>query len=107
MDSLGLLLVLLVTAANHDGTPAPKVLAKLTAAHTSRLDEIRGDGKYNNRMLDRYLSDSKARRLCCKSHFQLVVPLSSPVFPRGSEPPRGNTGADKIAWRGCSDRRAT
>ena len=62
VDSLGLLLVVAVAAANlDDGTHAPKVLAKLTAAPTSRLDEIRGDGKYNNRTLDRSLSDSKAR----------------------------------------------
>lgn len=62
VDSMGLLLVVLVTAANlDDGTHAPKVLAKLTAAHTSRLDEVRGDSKYNNRALDRYLRDSQAR----------------------------------------------
>src|SRR3954468_3342326 len=40
VDSLGLLLVVLVSAANRDdGTHAQKVLAKLTAAHLSRLDE--------------------------------------------------------------------
>lgn len=62
VDSLGLLLVVLVTPANvDDGTHAPQVLAKMTAAHTSRLDEIRGDSKYNNRTLDRYLIDSKAK----------------------------------------------
>jgi len=62
VDSLGLLLVVLVTAANlDDGTHAPKVLAKLTVAHLSRLDELRGDSKYNNRALDRYLRDSQAR----------------------------------------------
>lgn len=62
VDSLGLLLVVLVTAANlDDGTHAPKVLAKLTAAHLSRLDEVRGDSKYNNRTLDTYLVRSGAR----------------------------------------------
>lgn len=62
VDTLGLLLVVLVTAANcDDGTHAPHVLAKLTAAHTSRLEEIRGDTKYNNRALDRYLTTSQAR----------------------------------------------
>jgi putative transposase len=56
VDSLGLLLVVLVTAANKDdGTTAPEVLALLSAEHRSRLDEVRGDGKYNNRALDRYL----------------------------------------------------
>jgi len=57
VDSLGLLMVVLVTAANlDDGTTAPQVLAKLTPEHRSRLDEIRGDGKYNNRTLDRYVA---------------------------------------------------
>ncbi len=57
VDSLGLLMVVLVTAANlDDGTTAPQVLAKLTPAHRTRLDEVRGDGKYNNRALDRYLA---------------------------------------------------
>ena len=62
VDSFGLLPVVLVTAANlDDGTHAPKVPAKLTAAHTSRLDEVRGDGEYNNRTLDRYLVESGAK----------------------------------------------
>ncbi len=62
VDSLGLLLVVLVTPANlDDGTTAPQVLGRLTAEHRSRLDEIRGDGKYNNRALDRYLARTRAR----------------------------------------------
>jgi putative transposase len=61
VDSLGLLLVVLVTAANaDDGTTAPEVLKRLTPQHRSRLDEVRGDGKYNNRALDRYLAASGA-----------------------------------------------
>ena len=57
VDSLGLLMVVLVTAANlDDGTHAPQVLARLTPEHRTRLDEVRGDGKYNNRTLDRYLA---------------------------------------------------
>lgn len=61
VDSLGLLLVVLVTAANlDDGTTAPAVLKRLTPKHLTRLDEIRGDGKYNNRTLDRYVVASKA-----------------------------------------------
>lgn len=62
VDSMGLLLIVAVTAANlDDGTYAPKVLTKLTKAHLSRLDEVRGDSKYNNRTLDRYLSDSGSK----------------------------------------------
>ncbi|HWL11097.1 MAG TPA: transposase, partial [Planctomicrobium sp.] len=61
VDSLGFLLSVLVTAANLDeGTHAPQVLAKLTSDQTSRLEEIRGDSKYNNRTLDRYLETSQA-----------------------------------------------
>ena len=62
VDSLGLLLVVLVTAANlDDGTTAPRVLAKLTPGHLTRLDEVRGDSKYNNRSLDEYLATSQAK----------------------------------------------
>ena len=62
VDTLGLLMVVLVTAANvDDGTGAPEVLKRLSTQHTRRLDEIRGDGKYNNRALDRYVKDSGAR----------------------------------------------
>ena len=38
----------------------PQFLKRLTPEHLSRLDEIRGDGKYNNRTLDRYLTNTKA-----------------------------------------------
>jgi putative transposase len=62
VDTMGLLLVVLVTSANiDDGTGAPEVLKRLSEAHKSRLDEIRGDNKYNNRSLDRYVEQSKAR----------------------------------------------
>ena len=62
VDTLGLLLVVLVTSANvDDGTGAPEVLKLLSKEHQSRLDEIRGDGKYNNRTLDRYVEQSKAK----------------------------------------------
>jgi putative transposase len=62
VDSLGLLLVVLVTSANaDDGTTAPEVLKRLSAEHCRRLDEIRGDRKYRNRALDRYLRASQVR----------------------------------------------
>ena len=62
VDTMGLLLVVLVTSANvDDGTGAPEVLKLLTEEHQSRLDEIRGDSKYNNRTLDRYVEESKAK----------------------------------------------
>jgi putative transposase len=52
-DSLGLLPVVLVTAASADGgTTAPRVLAKLTAEHRSRLGTIWADGEYHNHGLN-------------------------------------------------------
>jgi putative transposase len=62
VDTMGLLLVVLVTSANiDDGTGAPDVLKLLSEEHKSRLDEIRGDNKYNNRTLDRYVERSQAQ----------------------------------------------
>lgn len=60
VDSLGLLLVVLVTSANgDDGTMAAEVLKRLTPEHRRRWDEVRGDSKYNNRSLDRYLAKAQ------------------------------------------------
>ena len=60
VDTMGLLLVVLVTSANlDDGTIACEVLKKLTHKHKSRLDEIRGDNKYRNKKLDDYVRDSQ------------------------------------------------
>jgi putative transposase len=56
VDTLGLLLVVAVTAANlDDGTHAPRVLGKLAAAHYPRLKVILADNKYNNRTLEEWL----------------------------------------------------
>jgi putative transposase len=56
VDSLGLLLVVTVTAASlDDGTAAPGVLGRLTAAHRSRLEAVRGDMKYRNHALGAWL----------------------------------------------------
>jgi putative transposase len=56
VDSLGLLLVVLVTIAKaDDGTTAPEVLARLTAEHTSRLEVIWGDTKYHNHTLEGWM----------------------------------------------------
>jgi putative transposase len=61
VDTLGLLLVVLVTVASaDDGTIAPKVLAKLTAEHRSRLAKVWADGKYHNHHLNGWLKQTKA-----------------------------------------------
>lgn len=61
VDSLGLLLVVLVTAASaDDGTTAPRVLGRLTAEHRSRLGKVWADGKYHNHALNAWHKRSKA-----------------------------------------------
>ena len=62
VDSLGLLLVVLVTAANlDDGTTAKRVLRRLTPDHLGRLAKVRGDSKYRNHELDRWMTRAKVR----------------------------------------------
>ena len=60
VDSLGLLLVVLVSAANlDDGTTAKHVLRRLSPAHLGRLAKVRGDSKYRNHALDRWMARAK------------------------------------------------
>ena len=55
-DTLGLLLVVLVTAANRDdGTTAPQLLAALRAEAFPRLAVVWADSKYRNGALDEWL----------------------------------------------------
>ena len=57
VDTLGLLLVVVVSAASaDDGTFAPEVLRRLSAEHRARLKVIWADGKYHNHRLDRWLA---------------------------------------------------
>jgi putative transposase len=61
VDTLGLLLVVVVSAASaDDGTFAPEVLSRLTAEHRSRLGLVWADGKYHNHHLNRWLVKSQA-----------------------------------------------
>lgn len=56
-DTLGLLLAVVVTAANaDDGTTAPEVLALVRPADFPRLRVVFGDNKYRNHTLDAYLA---------------------------------------------------
>jgi putative transposase len=60
VDTLGLLLVVVVTAGNlDDGTYASVVLGKLNMAHYPRLKKIFGDHKYRNNTLEEWLSSNK------------------------------------------------
>jgi putative transposase len=61
VDTLGLLLVVVVTVASaDDGTIAPAVLGRLTAEHRSRLELLWGDGKDHNHHRDGWLVETKA-----------------------------------------------
>ena len=60
VDTLGLLIVVVVTVASaDDGTIAPEVLKKLTPEHRTRLKLLWADGKYNNRHLKGWLVKTK------------------------------------------------
>jgi putative transposase len=57
VDTLGLLLAVVVTAANlDDGTYASLVLAKLKAEQYPRLKKIFADSKYHNKKLQQWLA---------------------------------------------------
>jgi putative transposase len=61
VDTLGLLVVVLVSVASaDDGTIAPEVLGRLTAEHQTRLKKIWADGKYNNHHLQGWLVETQA-----------------------------------------------
>jgi len=61
VDTLGLLLVVVVTVASADeGTSAPEVLARLTAEHRSRLELLWADSKSHNHRLEGWLVENAA-----------------------------------------------
>lgn len=63
-DTLGLLLIVIVTAANaDDGATAPRLLAGLPAAAFPRLSVVWADRKYRNHALDRWLSGQDRLRV--------------------------------------------
>ena len=63
-DTLGLLPIVLVTAADaDDGTTAPRLLERLPAVTFPRLAVIWADGKYRNKALDAWLAGQSRLRL--------------------------------------------
>ena len=63
-DTLGLLLFVVVTAANcDDGTTAPRVLAGLHAEEFPRLEVLWADRKYRNGTLDAWLAKQDRLRV--------------------------------------------
>jgi putative transposase len=60
VDTLGLLLVVLITsAALDDGAAAVKLLAQISAADFPRLQVIFGDSKYHNHDLEAWLKENR------------------------------------------------
>ena len=60
LESLGLLLAVVVTAASaDDGATAPQVLGQLDRQRFPRLDTVWGDGKYRNHALASWLERTK------------------------------------------------
>lgn len=57
---LGLLLTVVVTAANaDDGTAAPRLLSRVDESSLPRLEVIFGDNKYNNKALERWMKENR------------------------------------------------
>lgn len=60
VDTLGLLMVVLVTGANvDDGTAAPLLLERVVAENYPRLQTIFGDNKYHNHALNAWLAEHR------------------------------------------------
>ena len=94
VDTLGLLLVVVVSAASaDDGTFAPEVLRQLTAEHRTRLELIWADGKYNNNHLNDWLKAAKAE-------YRIEV-VSRPIGSKGFvKLPRRWVVERTFAWLG-------
>jgi putative transposase len=60
VDTLGLLVAVLITAAGvDDGAAAPKLLGQITPADFPRLMVILGDNKYHNHTLEAWLKEQR------------------------------------------------
>jgi putative transposase len=61
VDTLGLLVAVLVTAASvDDGVAAPQLLAKVSPCEFPRLQTIFGDRKYHNHQLDAWMKEHRS-----------------------------------------------
>ena len=94
VDKLGLLLVVVVSAASaDDGTFAPEVLGRLTAEHRTRLKSIWADGKYRNHHLANWLVETGAG--------YVVEVVGRPMGSRGFvEQPQRYVVERTFAWLG-------
>jgi putative transposase len=58
VDTLGLLIAVVVTAANvDDGVAAPEVVGKMTSESFPRMEAIFGDNKYHNHDFEKWLKE--------------------------------------------------
>lgn len=98
VDTLGLLLAVVVTAANlDDGTAAPQLLARVTAKELPRLTVIFGDNKYHNHSLNAWLAQHRP-------HWQIEV-QSPPPGTKGFHAVRKRWVVERTnAWNGRSRR---
>jgi putative transposase len=88
VDSLGLLMAVVVTAASaDDGATAPRLLGQLDRQRFPRLETVWGDGKYRNHDLAAWLERTRAR-------FRVAV----------VERPEGSVGFVKLPKRWVSER---
>jgi putative transposase len=61
VDTLGLLVAVLITAAGvDDGVAAPKLLSQIASEAFPRLEVIFGDNKYHNHALEAWLKEERA-----------------------------------------------
>ena len=98
VDTIGLLLVVLITsAALDDGAAAGKLLAQISADDFPRLTVIFGDSKYHNHDLDAWLKENRPG-------WQIEV-KKRPVGSTGFVPlPKRWVGERTNAWHGRARR---
>lgn len=98
VDTLGLLVAVVVTAANlDDGTAAPQLLARVTAEELPRLEVIFGDNKYHNHSLNAWLAKNR-------STWRIEV-QSPPPGTKGFQAVRKRWVVERTnAWNGRSRR---
>lgn len=98
VDTLGLLMVVLVTGANlDDGTTAPQLLTRVSPPDVPRLLTIFGDNKYHNHSLSQWLSQERPTW-----HIEVQ---SRPESATGFAPVRKRWVVERTnAWEGRSRR---
>ncbi len=93
VDTLGLLLVVVVTVASaDDGRLPPEVLGRLTAKHLTRLEKVWADGTYHNHHLNAWLEESEAEDVVeVVSGPPALVPARG-LRPGPAPPPQARAG---------------